>query len=120
MKLKKYITAAVIVLAVAVIVGFGQVARENLTPPKVLIAEVGEGDAFMKFNIPPGGVIKEITFASYGNPYKGSDGLPRRGTCHGDTWIKRECEGRSECGVKAHNHWWGDPCPGTYKKLMVG
>jgi hypothetical protein len=33
MKLKKYITAAVIVLAVAVIVGLGQFTRENLTYP---------------------------------------------------------------------------------------
>ena len=121
MKLKKYITAAVIVLAVAVIVGLNTVTRENLASPPVLITQAGEGGA-IDFKVPQGGTIKEILFSSYGTPFIGSDGKPKRGTCHADTWIKRECEGKSPptcTGILAHNNWWGDPCHGTSKKLMV-
>ena len=121
MKLKKYITAAVIVLAVAVIVGLNTVTRENMASSPVLITQAGEG-GYIDFKVPEGGKIKEILFSSYGNPYMGSDGKPKRGTCHADTWIKRECEGKSPptcTGIRAHNHFWGDPCHGTSKRLLV-
>ena len=123
MKLNKYITAAAIVLAVAVIVGFGQVTRENLASrkPKEIVVSAGEGSG-VQLEAPEGGNIAEITFASYGNPIVDRSGKPKLGSCHADilSRVTQGCSGQTKCVIMAHNHWWGDPCHGTSKKIIIG
>jgi hypothetical protein len=123
MKLNKYITVAAIVLAVAVIVGFGQVTRENLASPKPkeILVQAAEGSG-VQLEAPEGGNISEITFASYGNPIIGRNGKPNFGTCHADilSRVTLGCSGQTKCVIMADHRWWGDPCHGTAKKLIIG
>jgi hypothetical protein len=123
MKLNKYITAAAIVLAVAVIVGFGQVTRENMAShkPKEIVIQVGEGGGH-QFDAPEGGNIAEITFGSYGTPIVDRNSKPKVGSCHADirAEVSRRCSGQTRCTIWARNDWFGDPCPGTVKKMVIG
>ena len=123
MKLNKYITAAAIVLAVAVIVGLNTVTRENLASrkPKEIVVSAGEGSG-VQLEAPEGGNIAEITFASYGNPIVDRSGKPKLGSCHADilSRVTQGCSGQTKCVIMAHNHWWGDPCHGTSKKIIIG
>jgi hypothetical protein len=123
MKLNKYITAAAIVLAVAVIVGFGQVARENMASPKPkeTVIQVEEGGSY-KIYAPEGGNIADITFASYGNPIVDRNNKPKPGSCHVDirAGVSDMCSGRTSCEVWAHNVLWGDPCSDRFKKMVIG
>ena len=123
MKLNKYITAAAIVLAVAVIVGFGQVTRENLASPKPkeIVVQGGEG-SLVQLEAPEGGNIAEITFGSYGNPIIDRSGKPKLGSCHADilSRVRPHCSGQTKCVVPADNRFWGDPCHGTSKKIIIG
>jgi len=123
MKLNKYVTAGVIVLAIAFIVGFANVTRENLATrkPKVYTAQGTEGGLVL-LEAPEGATIAEITFASYGTPIIDKNDVPKVGNCHRDlrTEVTRQCSGQQECGFPAHNMLWGDPCHGTSKKIVMG
>jgi hypothetical protein len=123
MKLNKYVTAGVIVLAIAFIVGFANVTRENLATrkPTVYTAQAPEGH-LVEVRAPEGATIAEITFASYGNPIIDKNDVPKVGSCHRDlrTEVTAACSGREGCGIPVHNIWWGDPCSGTGKKMVIG
>ena len=123
MKLNKYVTAGVIVLAIAFVVGFAKVTRENLATrkPSLYTATAGEGGVAV-LEAPEGGTIADITFGSYGNPIIDKNGVPKVGSCNANvaSTVSYHCSGRTRCEMPAHNHWWGDPCGGTSKKLVIG
>jgi hypothetical protein len=123
MKLNKYVTAGVIVLAIAFIVGFANVTRENLATrkPTVYTAQAGEGSDVV-VEAPEGATIAEITFGSYGNPIIDKNDVPKVGSCHADIrgMAQNWCSGQRVCRVPAKNMFWGDPCHGTSKKAVIG
>jgi len=123
MKLNKYVTAGVIVLAIAFIVGFANVTRENLATgkSKVYTAQ-GPGGGNVILTAPEGATIAEITFASYGTPIIDKNNVPRLGNCHRDVRsnVTLNCSGRQECVFPAQDRYWGDPCHGTSKKMVIG
>nr|ABV32546.1 beta-galactosidase protein 1 [Prunus persica] len=71
---------------------------------------------------PPGQVISDIKFASYGLP-QGTCGSFQEGSCHAHKSYdapKRNCIGKQSCSVAvAPEVFGGDPCPGSTKKLSV-
>ncbi|XP_008242341.2 PREDICTED: LOW QUALITY PROTEIN: beta-galactosidase [Prunus mume] len=71
---------------------------------------------------PPGQVISDIKFASYGLP-QGTCGSFQEGSCHAHKSYdapKRNCIGKQSCSVTvAPEVFGGDPCPGSTKKLSV-
>eukprot|EP01119_Soliformovum_irregulare_P021723 TRINITY_DN7294_c0_g2_i1.p1 TRINITY_DN7294_c0_g2~~TRINITY_DN7294_c0_g2_i1.p1 ORF type:complete len:1083 (+),score=341.06 TRINITY_DN7294_c0_g2_i1:2597-5845(+) len=68
-----------------------------------------------------GGVIREITFASFGTP-QGSCKNYDAGSCHSDkskSVVESACLGKESCTVTASDEIFSDPCFGTYKTLTV-
>jgi hypothetical protein len=119
MKPNRY-AVVVVVVSLLMLFAAGNRLRENLTTPKMKIAEAEEGGT-IEFKVPSGKVITDIPFSSYGTPTYTAKGVPKQGDCHADTWLRKECVGKSSCdNIQAHNNYWGDPCPGTYKRLIVG
>ena len=85
--------------------------------PYQMYGIAGEGN-WMGFTCPTGMYISSVDFASYGRP----NGWFWIGWCHSWwTWwvVYWNCIGRTDCSIVAHNHWYGDPCWGTYKYLWV-
>jgi len=120
MKLRRYLLAVAVLIVILILV-IPKPLRENITASKVLTAEAGEGDN-VTFKVPEGKVISKITFASYGTPSISSKGVPKKGDCHAEilSRVAQLCVGKSTCEIRAHNDSWGDPCYGTYKKIIVG
>jgi alpha-galactosidase len=70
---------------------------------------------------PSGQIIQSVTFASYGTP-TGSCPSFSTSSCHASTSkskVEALCLNKAACSVGAKNGVFGDPCPGTYKKLAV-
>jgi hypothetical protein len=70
---------------------------------------------------PTGTQISEVAFASYGAP-TGSCETLTNGTCHAAgtlSAVQAACIGKLSCSVNASNGLFGDPCPGTAKKLAI-
>jgi hypothetical protein len=68
-----------------------------------------------------GGVIKSISFASYGTP-SGSCPNLSKGTCHASnsqSKVESLCLDKQTCSVSADNDVFGDPCGGVGKKLFI-
>ena len=65
--------------------------------------------------------IYNILFANYGTP-NGSEGDYSIGTCHSNnslSLVENACLDTYECTVSASNGFFGDPCPGIYKRLYI-
>ena len=120
MKLNRY-TVAVVVLSLFMLFCAGNRMRENMTIPKIKIADAGEGGT-INLKARSGKVITDVPFASYGTPMINSKGDPKQGECHADIRgeVVKRCVGQTSCELGASNDWWGDPCPGTVKGIMVG
>jgi hypothetical protein len=70
---------------------------------------------------PSGQVIDSIAFASYGTP-TGSCPNFSSSSCHASSsqsTVESACLNKQSCTVGANNGVFGDPCVGTYKKLVV-
>ena len=70
---------------------------------------------------PNGELIKEVVFASYGNP-RGSNGNYVQGSCHSSNSkakIEAAALGKSSFTIIASNSNFGDPCGGVAKNLRV-
>lgn len=70
---------------------------------------------------PDGGIFSEVVFASYGNP-DGSSGLFTQQWCHATNSIQKVTEtfiSNSSATIASNNAVFGDPCGGTYKRLVV-
>lgn len=83
-------------------------------------AQVDEGGT-AQLACPQGQTIASVAFASYGTP-TGSCGVFETSTCDATTSVARVediCVGRASCSVPANNGQFGDPCPGTRKRLVV-
>jgi hypothetical protein len=83
-------------------------------------ATVDEGDT-ATVACPAGQTITEVTFASFGTP-TGSCRTLANGTCHATTSlaaVQSACTGRRSCSVAAGTGVFGDPCPGTSKRLSI-
>eukprot|EP00729_Bicosta_minor_P002163 gene2163-12655_t len=64
-------------------------------------------------NCPPGSVIDQIPFASFGNP-KGACGDMKVGSCHGlgtRARLSMQCIGRESCGITISDETLGNECP---------
>ena len=69
-----------------------------------------------------GAVISEITFASYGTPEGSCGDYIVNTTCHSPNSsfiVESYCSGKQSCTVPAITPIFGDPCVGTYKKLVI-
>jgi hypothetical protein len=69
-----------------------------------------------------GAVISEITFASYGTPEGSCGDYIVNTTCHSPNSsfiVENYCSGKQSCTVPAITPIFGDPCLGTYKKLVI-
>ena len=70
---------------------------------------------------PPGTVIDQIIFASYGTP-NGSCGSFTLGGCHASNSVTRVGSvalGHNSASIPATNGFFGDPCGGTVKRLYI-
>ena len=70
---------------------------------------------------PEGWVISDIDLASYGNP-GGACGAMSSGTCEAPRSrdiVESTCLGQPGCTVAADPSLFGDPCPGTPKRLAI-
>jgi hypothetical protein len=120
MKPNRY-AVVVVIVSLLMLFAAGNRLRENLTDPKMKVADVGEGGT-TELKAPSGKVITDVPFASYGTPIVNSKGVPKKGECHAEIGpeVSRRCVGQAKCELGAHNDWWGDPCGGTVKSLIVG
>jgi len=70
---------------------------------------------------PAGRTITSVDFASYGTP-TGSCGALVEGACKATNsapLLSNACLGKASCTVSASNAAFGDPCPGTLKRLVA-
>ncbi len=92
------------------------------TPTVTPICAIAGESGYVILTAPAGGLISEITFASYGTP-KGSCGnFSINPTCHAansDSVPKARCIGQNGCVFSAANYYFGDPCPNTFKFMYV-
>jgi galactose binding lectin-like protein len=80
---------------------------------------VESGTAFL--DCPSGYIITEIVFASYGTP-GGTCGAYQPGVCDAANCysiVSTVCLGQPGCQIPASNNVFGDPCPGTGKRLNI-
>ena len=118
LKLNKYITVGVIILAVALIIGLSQNIREHMTGGQVLQFQADE-DRTLNAQAPAGTIFGEVVFASYGTPTKGVNTIP---TCHAArSWevVEETCLGKSSCSIVVSNNTFDNPCGNTPKNLYV-
>ena len=69
-----------------------------------------------------GGTILRVMFASFGNPTGHCGGYYEMGNCHTSNSIpivEKLCLGKRKCNVPTGVDFWGDPCPGESKWLVV-
>ncbi len=69
-----------------------------------------------------GAVISEISFASYGTPEGSCGNYSVNATCHApnsSSIVGSYCSGKQSCTVPAITPIFGDPCVGTFKKLVI-
>jgi hypothetical protein len=69
-----------------------------------------------------GAVISDITFASYGTPEGSCGNYAVNASCNApnSSFISESyCAGKQGCTVPAITPIFGDPCVGTYKKLVI-
>ena len=67
------------------------------------------------------GVIREVLFASFGNP-RGPCGYHRKGACHAEqSWsvVEKLCVNKTDCRVPTGADFWGDVCSGETRWLTV-
>jgi len=82
--------------------------------------EIHEGGT-LSLAAPAGAVFTGVSFASYGTPNL-VNGNYSLGSCHAATTasvIASIFVGRNSASVSASNAMFGDPCPGTFKRLYV-
>lgn len=78
-----------------------------------------EGEALQL--VAPQGSFTGVNFASYGTP-TGDCGSFAQGFCHAvnsQTIVENAVLGQNNATISADNNLFGDPCPGTYKRLYV-
>ena len=99
----------------------GCVSTQGTSTVTQICATAGES-GYVVLTAPTGGLISEITFASYGTP-KGSCGnFSINPNCHSvksDSVPKARCIGQIGCAFSAANSYFGDPCPNTFKFMYV-
>ncbi|OQR89853.1 hypothetical protein ACHHYP_05996, partial [Achlya hypogyna] len=86
-------------------------------PPGFIQASASEGDSVL-LACPAGKTISNVPFASFGTP----TGYESPSWCDASSSIDvvaSECVGKSFCSVAATTGVFGDPCPGTAKRLNV-
>lgn len=79
-----------------------------------------EGDV-ASLSCPPGSVVSDILFASYGNPTGTCEGF-QSGSCESPASrqiVENACLGQPGCSVPASSELFGDPCPGQPKRLAI-
>jgi hypothetical protein len=72
-------------------------------------------------NLPDGYFVSHVYFASYGTPIS-NGGNYELGDCHAETSmsvVESILLGSHNFPIRATNDVFGDPCPGTYKRLYV-
>ena len=96
------------------------ILTDQVTGPATLCAESNEGSP-MNLTAPPGQVITSIDFASYGTPTGtcGSFVLSACDAASSRSVVEAACLGKTSCSMAADNTTFGDPCPGTQKRLYV-
>lgn len=81
--------------------------------------EEGENE-ILRLECPSGTVISAVNFASYGTPTSCPE--PSLGPCHSSVSrpvVENACLGRQSCSLLASNEFFGDPCVGVPKRLVV-
>jgi len=89
---------------------------------KVVCSEAPYPNPVLLRCLAPGAVISNITFASYGTPEGSCDNYRVNATCrapNSSAIVENYCLGKRSCTVPAVTPIFGDPCVGTYKKLVV-
>ena len=70
-----------------------------------------------------GATIQKILFASFGSGVSGQCGSYSAGSCNSNnsmSVVSNDCLGKNACTITPSNdHFGGDPCPGTSKRLWV-
>ena len=69
-----------------------------------------------------GGIIQKVLFSSYGNPTGHCGGYYKYGSCHASNSLEvaeKLCLGERCCVIPTGADYWGNPCPGEVKWLMV-
>ncbi len=69
-----------------------------------------------------GGTFTSVNFASFGNPTGHCGGYYKINSCHvpkSVQVVQELCEGRRSCIIPSSVDFWGDPCPGVSKWLIV-
>ena len=92
------------------------VVEETPQWPEHSYGQAFEGQ-WLELSAPEGNVFSEVLFASYGNPEGTSIG-----SCHSQeslSIVASSFIGQQSAVISATNDVFGDPCPGTYKKLIV-
>lgn len=78
-------------------------------------------EGFITLTAPGNSAFNEIAFASYGTP-GGSCGNYTLSGCHAPNSmaiVQSQCLGQNTCTIQASNLVFGDPCPGTPKRLYI-
>lgn len=89
---------------------------------KVMCSEAPYSNPVVLRCLDAGSFISEITFASYGTPEGSCGNYYVNATCHASNSsaiVESYCLGKQTCTVPAVTPIFGDPCVGTYKKLVV-
>jgi hypothetical protein len=97
-----------------------QCRKKNLQDKKSSCAKVNEHET-ATLTCPKGKKIKKIFFASYGTPTGDCHKL-KKGSCDSESSLcilMTKCLEKPSCSVAAKNEVFGDPCGGTFKRLLV-
>lgn len=89
---------------------------------ETICSEANYPDAAVLRCLGAGAVISEITFSSYGTPEGSCGNYVENATCNApnsSAIVQNYCFGRQSCTVPAITPIFGDPCVGTYKKLVI-
>lgn len=104
---------------------------ENMVATSISTSESGAENVCSEANYPDaavlrcldaGAVISDITFSSYGTPEGSCGKYVVNATCHApnsSSIVQNLCFGKQSCTIPAITPIFGDPCVGTYKKLVV-
>ena len=120
MKLNKYLTVGVIIVAVAVIIALSQPLRENMAGPNdIEYVSQSTTDGAVMLTGGTGTKITEISFAGWGTPTF-INGQPDRSKCYQSikSSVESNCLNKEHCVVDS-TRIGGDPCSGVGKHVLI-
>jgi flagellar biosynthesis GTPase FlhF len=120
MKLNKYLTVGVIIVAVAVIIALSQPLRENMAgPTDIEYVSQSTTDGAVMLTGGTGTKITEISFAGWGTPTF-INGQPDRSKCYQSikSNVESNCLNKEHCVVDS-TRIGGDPCSGVGKHVLI-